>query len=88
MSGMGNTSSLPRQIAGILVPQDAVSRATWHWANRSLPDYLLTHSVRAYCWGAAIAAREGWAFDRQILWTASLMHDFGLTRLTMPSGQG
>jgi hypothetical protein len=29
----------------------------------------LAHSVRSYCWGAAIAAREGWAFDRRVLWT-------------------
>jgi hypothetical protein len=70
-----------RRIAGIPVPQDDVSVATWRWAHRSLPDYLLTHSVRAYCWGAAIAAGEGWAFDPQILWTASLMHDVGLTRI-------
>jgi HD superfamily phosphodiesterase len=46
-----------------------------------LPDYLLTHSVRAYVWGAALADREGLAFDRQLLWTASLMHDVGLTRI-------
>jgi len=72
---------LPRRIAGIDVPQDAVSSATWRWANRALPAYLLTHSVRAYCWGAAIAAGEGWSFDRQILWAASLFHDLGLTRV-------
>lgn len=72
---------LPSRIADIIVPQDEVSAATWRWAHRSLPDYLLTHSVRAYCWGAAIAAGEGWTFDRRILWTASLMHDVGLTRI-------
>ena len=72
---------LPTRIAGIDVPQDAISAASWRWANRSLPRYLLNHSVRAYCWGAEIAAREEWAFDRQILWTASLMHDVGLTRI-------
>jgi len=73
--------SLPRSIAGIGVPQDGISAATWAWARRNLPDYLLTHSVRAYCWGAAIATGEGWAFDGQILWTASLFHDFALTRI-------
>ena len=50
--------TLPRRIAGIDVPQDVVSRSTWQWAHRALPAYLLTHSVRAYCWGAAIASRE------------------------------
>jgi HD superfamily phosphodiesterase len=78
---MRHTPSLPRQIAGLPIPQDRVSAATWSWAHRALPDYLLTHSVRAYCWGAAIAELEGWAFDRRVLWTASLMHDFGLIRI-------
>ena len=72
---------LPGHIAGVAVPQDDVSAATWRWAHRSLPDYLLTHSVRAYAWGAAIAAGERWSYDAQILWTASLMHDVGLTRI-------
>jgi HD domain len=78
---MRPTPALPTRIADIVVPQDDVSAATWRWAHRSLPDYLLAHSVRAYCWGAAIGAGEGWTFDRQILWTASLMHDIGLTRI-------
>ena len=78
---MNKPPALPRSIGGIAVPQDDVAAATWRWAQRSLPEYLLGHSVRAYCWGAAIAQQEGWAFDEQILWTASLMHDFGLTRI-------
>jgi hypothetical protein len=73
--------ALPAAIGGIAVPQDEVSAATWRWAQWSLPGYLLGHSVRAYCWGAAIATRQGWTYDPQVLWTASLMHDFGLTRL-------
>lgn len=81
MTTMRVVPSLPGRIADIVVPQDDVSDATWHWAHRSLPDYLLAHSVRAYCWGAALAAGVGWTFDRRILWTASLMHDVGLTRI-------
>ena len=78
---MSTSPPLPHRIAGIEVPQDDVSRATWRWANQSLPGYLLTHSARAFCWGATIAAVEGWTFDARILWTASLMHDVGLTRI-------
>jgi hypothetical protein len=74
--------TLPTDIGGLPVPQDDVSEATWQWVQRSLPRYLAAHSIRAYCWGAAIAAREGWAFDAQILWTASLLHDRGLATLT------
>ncbi len=78
---MSELPPLPRAIAGIVVPRDRVSAATWRWAHQSLPAYLLAHSIRSYCWGAAIAAGEGWAFDRQVLWTASLMHDLALTRI-------
>lgn len=58
-----------------------MSHATWRWAHKSLPAYLLGHSVRSYCWGSAIADREGWTFDRRVLWTAALFHDVGLARL-------
>jgi HD superfamily phosphodiesterase len=78
---MSEESQPPARIAGIIVPRDAVSAATWRWARRSLPDYLFSHSVRSYCWGATLAAGEGWAFDRRVLWTAALMHDVGLTRI-------
>jgi len=76
-----NVPPLPDTIAGIAVPQDDVSAATWGWAHRSLPDYLLQHSIRAYCWGAAIGAGEGLPYDAHVMWTASLMHDIGLTRI-------
>jgi HD superfamily phosphodiesterase len=72
---------LPTSIAGLPVPQDAVSAATWRWAQSSLPRYLLAHSVRSYCWGAEIAAWEGRTFDAQVLWAAALFHDVGLTRI-------
>lgn len=73
--------SLPSRIPGIDVPRDDVSRGVWRWAERALPGYLLRHSVRSYCWGAAIAAGEGWSFDPRVLWTASLVHDAGLRRV-------
>jgi hypothetical protein len=73
--------SLPTSLAGLPVPQDGVSEAAWLWAHANLPRYLLAHSVRAYCWGAAIGAWEGMTVDPRILWTAALFHDVGLTRI-------
>jgi hypothetical protein len=73
---------LPSSIAGLPVPQDAISAETWRWAQSTLPRYLFTHSVRSYCWGAEIAAWEGRTFDAQVLWTAALFHDVGLTRIS------
>jgi hypothetical protein len=81
MPPMPTPPPMPTRIGPIEIPRDAVSAAVWDWTRRSLPRYLVDHSVRSYCWGVAIADREGWAFDRRILWTASLLHDLGLARI-------
>lgn len=73
--------ALPRSIGSIAVPDDRISAAVWTWAYRRLPGYLFAHSVRSYCWGACLAAREGLRFDARILWPASLLHDIGLIRV-------
>jgi hypothetical protein len=78
---MQSTPPFPASIAGIAVPQDRISAATWAWAHERLPAYLLTHSVRSYCWGASIGAAEGLPFEARILWAAALMHDVGLTSI-------
>jgi hypothetical protein len=78
---MTTRSALPRTIGGIAVPADPVSGATWAWAQRTLPRYLLAHSARSYCWGVTLAQDEGLSFDATILWTAALVHDVGLTRI-------
>jgi hypothetical protein len=78
---MSPVPPLPRSVAGIAVPADDVSRFAWSWVHRSLPRWLRAHSIRAYLWAAALGEQEALAFDRGVLWTASLLHDVGLTRL-------
>ncbi len=78
---MSDLSRLPDTIGGIRVPDDPIARATWAWAQRRLPRYLLAHSVRSYCWGVTLAKNEDLAFNAPILWTASLIHDVGLTQV-------
>ena len=38
---------------------------------------LRNHSHRAYAWAAAIAARRGISFDRELLYLAAMFHDTG-----------
>ena len=78
---MTSTPLIPESIAGIAVPQDRISAATWAWAHARLPGYLLAHSVRSYCWGASIGMIERLPFEPRILWAAALIHDVGLTRI-------
>jgi hypothetical protein len=74
--------SIPARIADVAVPRDPISVATWAWAQRRLPTYLLTHSVRSYCWGSEIARLKGLEFEPPILWAAALIHDIGLTQVS------
>jgi hypothetical protein len=81
MTSMRPIRPLPARVAGIRIPGDAVSAAMWAWIHRTQPEYLRAHSIRAYLWAAALARRDGLSYDRQVLWTAALLHDVGLTSL-------
>ena len=47
-------------------------------AEDLLTPVLRNHSHRAYAWAAAIAARHGISFDRELLYLAAMFHDTGL----------
>jgi len=47
-------------------------------AEDLLSPVLRNHSHRAYAWAAAIAARRGISFDRELLYLAAMFHDTGL----------
>ena len=47
-------------------------------AEDLLAPVLRNHSHRAYAWAAAIAARRGISFDRELLYLAAMFHDTGL----------
>ena len=72
---------LPKQIAGIAVPQDGVSlrdlAARAAFTSRVSPGALGPELLL----GSGDRGEEGWSFDRRILWTASLLHDAGLTTI-------
>lgn len=39
---------------------------------------LLNHCLRSYVWAAAYGSREGVAYDSELLYVGSLLHDIGL----------
>ena len=41
---------------------------------------LLNHSVRAYLWAAAYGVARGIAFDAELLYVSSMLHDLGLVK--------
>ena len=59
-----------------------VTEMTWEAQDlcaRVSPPYLFSHSARCYAWACALAERWGIDCDLEMLYTASFLHDLGLT---------
>jgi len=63
----------------IVLPDTPACRGSLEVATRYHSPSLLNHSVRAYLWAAAYAGLHGIAFDAELLYVSSMLHDIGLT---------
>jgi hypothetical protein len=61
------------------LPDSAACSAAEQVARRFCSPSLFNHSVRSYMWAAALGARDGVAFDQELLYVAALLHDVALT---------
>jgi hypothetical protein len=66
------------RLADIVVPDTQAARGALEVATAYCPSALLNHSVRAYLWAAAYGAMNDIAFDAELLYVASMLHDIGL----------
>jgi hypothetical protein len=48
---------------------------------RASPPFLFNHSARCYAWSCALGELWEVDFDRELLYTACLLHDLGLTEM-------
>jgi hypothetical protein len=60
------------------VPDSAPAREAEGVAAETQPDWMLAHAHRTYLWGAVLAAHDAIAFDEELFYIASLLHDAGL----------
>jgi hypothetical protein len=63
----------------IAVPDTSVARLALAVSARYASAALHAHSVRSYLWASAYASLTGIAFDDELLYVASVLHDLGLT---------
>ena len=64
--------------ARLAPPDSSLARDAQGAAEDLLLPVLRNHSHRAYAWAAALAARRGISFDRELLYLAAMFHDTGL----------
>jgi HD superfamily phosphodiesterase len=67
-------------ISGVRIPDSKLAREVTQLIRDAESDLLFYHSTRVYFWGALIAKRKGLTFDPELLYTAAMFHDIGLTQ--------
>ena len=65
-------------VARLLVPPTEVAARAREVTAALASPALLGHSVRSWALAAELGRRESVAFDAELLWVASLLHDLGL----------
>lgn len=61
------------------IPQTPAARAALTVATRFYTPALLNHCTRSYLWAANYAGTHEIAFDDELLYVSSMLHDIGLT---------
>jgi HD domain len=67
------------EIPGVPIPDSKLAREVTQFIRDTESDLLFHHSIRVYCWGALTGKRTGLSFDPELLYTAAMFHDIGLT---------
>lgn len=61
------------------IPDSKLARDVTQFIRDTESDLLFHHSARVFCWGAMTGNRKGMTFDPELLYTAAMFHDIGLT---------
>ena len=64
----------------VLSPESPVRRGALEVATAYCSPALLNHSLRSYVWAATYAEARGIAYDDELLYVSSLLHDIGLVK--------
>lgn len=86
-AGLGTRRQVSLALAEIPLPATALARAAQAICEETSSPALANHCHRTYLWGSLLAARDGIAFDSELFYVASLLHDLGLTERFAPRGE-
>jgi hypothetical protein len=75
----GNTRMAASSISGLIIPDSKLARDVTQFIRDTESDLLFDHSIRVYFWGALRGQQTGLTFDPELLYTAAMFHDIGLT---------
>ena len=76
---MHQRPSLPREIAGIRLPDSALAHKAVDLASRVSPDVVRTHVLRTFVFGSLVGKEQGLRYDEELFFLGAVLHDLGLT---------
>ncbi|MGJ7486000.1 HD domain-containing protein [Variovorax sp. LT2P21] len=68
-----------KEISGVRIPDSKIAREATEFIRDTESALLFHHSVRVFYWAGLTGVRRGLTFDAELLYTASMFHDLGLT---------
>ncbi|MHC5543042.1 HD domain-containing protein [Singulisphaera rosea] len=71
---------LPKQIAGISIPDSRLAVEATTLVRDTESPLLFDHSLRVYLFGALQGNRQGLTYDAELLYIGAIFHDLGLTK--------
>jgi len=76
---MHQRTSLPREIAGIRLPDSALAHKAVDLASRVSADVVRTHVLRTFVFGSLVGKEQGLRYDEELFFLGAVLHDLGLT---------
>ena len=71
---------LPREIAGIRLPDSTLTRKAVDLLFRVSPLVLRAHVLRTFVFGSLVGKRQGLRYDEELFFLGAILHDLGLTK--------
>jgi hypothetical protein len=65
-------------ISGVRIPDSKIARELTEFIRTTESEMLFLHSMRVFLWGALAGQRNQKRFDAELLYVASMFHDYGL----------
>ena len=81
------STRLPREVAGIRLPDSPLALAASNLARAASPAFLFNHCMRTFLFGALLAERDRVPYDQEMIFIAAGLHDLGLTRTYASAAQ-
>ena len=76
---MDRNTHLPREIAGVRLPDSALALKAVDLVFRVSPPVVRTHVVRTFVFGSLVGKAQGSRYDDELFFLGAVLHDLGLT---------